>query len=200
MALYPYSPIPANTSVSTITDPPYIFESDFGYRVVRTRYPRPLRRFQLEYLGITTQEMRVLREFLIRHRLSVTPFAYNPYLVYDRALIANTTPIILTMVDSQSIMQTHEFVTGQWVLLWNSTVPGLDGTGHRVTVPNANQLILDGTVAQGTGFTDVRIYLPRATGVFEDGVMPSPAKLLGPESTYTERAKFSMTVQIQELL
>jgi hypothetical protein len=198
MAIYPYTPIPASTSMATVLDPPYEYLSDAGYRVARTRYPRPLRRFQLEYLGLVTEEVRVVREFLIRHRLSVTPFAYNPYVVYDRALISNTTPVVLTMTDQYGGFPTHEFVTGHYVLLWGATVPSLDGQAYRITRLNVNQLALDGTIASGAGITDVRLYIPRATGTFDEGVLPAAVKLLGPESTYLNRAKWNMTVTISE--
>ena len=193
MALYPLTPYPSSISVATIHDPLYRFESDFGYEVRRSRYPRPLRRYQLDYLGLTTAEMRVLRDFIITLRLGLLTHQWHPVLApYDTVAITATTPVTLTFPG------THDYQVGQYLLVWLSTVPGLDGV-WRISARNAVQVLLENTVGVAGGTCEVRPYLPQCVVEMPEDTWDAPVKLIGPESLSSTRGRFSLTIFIREI-
>jgi hypothetical protein len=192
MALtYPVLPAPASISAMTIIDPSYEMMTDFGYSIRRARYPRPRRFYTLTYLGLTTLELRFFQHFFVIHRLRTTAFSWYPHLVYDTGTVLNTTPIRINVQ--------HPYVGGQWVVIGESTVPNLNGF-YQVTTPDGDFLLLNNTTARGVGTCHVGPFLPNAIlRTSEDGELPAPEKLMGPESIDTSRGRFSMIVGVEEI-
>jgi hypothetical protein len=202
MALYPITPVPASVSVAAMLDPVYSMKSDFGYEQRRSRYPRQLRLYQMDYLGIDTANLHYLRYFIAQHRVSALPFEWWPAAVYDKVAFNQTTPIRLEGLY-------HSYVNGQWVNVSDATAPGVNGL-WQVYVYNELTIGLVGTTSPGvTGACYVRPYLPRAViHSTEEGLVEGATKLIGPESTNTSligdatvrsRGRFSMSVTIREI-
>lgn len=189
MPSFPTSPVPAHTSVATIEDPVYTSRSDAGYIISRSRYPRPRRMVQVDYLGLTTLELRVLQNFVAQQRLSALPFDYYSVRNYDIGTIQSTTPIIVSY--------NHPYVTGQWVWVGASSVPGVDGL-YPITVINAGGFALNNTIARGSGTAHIRMYFPTAVLRSDDGTLPGATKLIGPEAVQDSRGRFSWSLMVEE--
>lgn len=192
MAVYPFTPTPNSIQAPSVIDPMHMFTTDSGVTLRRPKHSRPQRRFQLDYLGKTTGEWRTIRDFLQQHRLGALPFEFLHVTGIENANYRSTTPVI---VDMQ-----HAFVTGQWVILYNSTPNTALTGGWRLTRINATAFSLDGSVAGGAGTCQVGTYLPNAVGIFNDDTDPSPTKLMGPENWTLLRGRFSFSVLVEELL
>ena len=192
MAIYPFLPVPASVHMPQYLDPSLRFESDQGVSIRRARTRRPRRIFQLDYLGLTSQEMRHIRGFLLDHRLSVTPFSFYNLNAIDTVTLDNTTPVTISNYQ-------HPFLTGQWLILANTAGGALDGA-WQVTKLSYNSLSLIGTTAVGTITGTVAPYLPTAIGHFPEDHLESATKLIGPDSTDSTRGRFSQTVFIEEIL
>lgn len=189
--VFPQTPVPSSIHPPTILDPFHMFETDQSYSIRRAKHSRPRRIFQVDYLGLTTHDMRVLRHFIQFHRLGVTPFSWTSVTSVDTALVASTTPVTLSV--------SHEWVTGQWVWVSDAFHPSLNGA-WRVTVPGINQVTLNGSTAVGTGTCHVYTFLPLAIAHLPDGVFEAPAKLFGPVSADTTRGRFNLQIAIEEVL
>lgn len=187
---YPIAPLPANTHMPAILDPSLSFSVDAGYSLRRARHSRARRIVQLDYTNLTTLEVRVLRDFLITHRLSVTPFSWYDPVMIDTATVAATTPITLTLW--------HTFQTGQWIVIGNAFTPALNNFWP-ITRISVQSLTLNGSSALGTGTCRVHTYFPYAIGHVLEDRLESPVKLRGPESADTNYARYSMSVQIEEI-
>jgi hypothetical protein len=192
VAVYPFSPTPSSIQAPSIKDPMHIFETDSGVTLRRSKHSRGVRRYQLDYLGKTTAEWRIVRDFLQQQRLGALPFEYVNVNAIDLANFSSTTPIYLTMQ--------HAYLTGQWVTIF-STTPAVAITGPwQITRFSSAQFSLNGSTAAGSGTCYVGPYLPNAIGIFGEDEAPSPTKLMGPESITTTRGKFSWSVIVEELL
>lgn len=190
-AIYPTDPVPASVHPPVMIDPGVKFEVDQGYSFRRALHSRPRRVIQLDYLGLTTAQLYVLRDFLQYHRLTVTPFIFANVTVLDLATVVNTTPIILE--------NWHTYLTGQWVGVGAITGgPAITGF-WRVTRIDAYRIALQGSTAAGTGQAYVYPYLPLAIGFFPEDRMTAPTKLMGPVSTSSTRGRFSTSVFIEEI-
>lgn len=187
---YPNTPLPANTHMATVIDPSLRFDVDQGYSLRRARHSRPRRLVQLDYTNLTTAEIRVFRDFLQQHRLTVTPFSYLNAVMGDLATASNTTPIVLTV--------SHAFMTGQWVGIFSSFTASLDGF-WQVTRLGPTTMSLMGSTALGTGTCRVYQYFPYAIGHFPEDTWERPVKHIGPETADTDRARFAMSVTIEEI-
>ena len=139
---YPNAPLPANTHMPTVIDPALRFDVDQGYSLRRARHSRPRRLVQLDYTNLTTAEIRLLRDFLQYHRLTVTPFSYLNAITGDLATASNTTPVVLTMP--------HAYMTGQWIWIFFAFHASLNGL-WRVTRLDPTTFALNGSTAVGTG-------------------------------------------------
>ena len=195
MALYPNTPLPSSVSAPAIIDPVLRYSADSGIEIRRIRTSRPRRRYTLDYLGKTTEEMHYLRDFLMVHRLGVTPFEFLHPTASDDVTFSNTTPVVLTI-------NTHGLITGQWVFIGNAPTP-LNGL-WTVTRINHYQLSLNGSVASGTGTggLSVVVYLPTAVAMFDQDTWNSPTKLVGPERLGTSLVRsgyFSWSVVVEEV-
>jgi phage-related protein len=168
--LYPLTPVPSSTSAPAIIDKMISFESDSGYEVRRAITSRPRRRYTLEYLGMTTGEMRQIRDFLQLHRNGVMPFEWRHPVAWDQVTFLNTTPVILTF--------DHGLVTGQYVVIGQAPLAGI----WAVTRLNSTQIALNGSAASGTSTVSVYAYLPTAVSRMPDSTWEAPAKIIGPES------------------
>src|SRR5205809_4863741 len=111
MAVFPQTPPPSKVSSPEIIDPMLSYESDQGYSIRRAKRSRPLRRYTLDYLGRTTQEMRQFRDFFYFTRFGVFEFEfYHPTAFDTTPTILNTTPVIVSNY-------IHGLYTGQWVYI-----------------------------------------------------------------------------------
>jgi hypothetical protein len=194
MAIYPPSPVPASISVAAVVDPMLAFTSDSGYGARRALRSRPYRRWQLDYLGQNTANMRVIRDFLQQQRLGVLPFEWVHSTAGDTAVVSNTTPVLLVLQ--------HSYMTGQWVWISQSTPNTALNGFWQITRVVSTGFTLNGSVAGGAGTCFVVAYLPNAVGVFAEDTLESPVKLIGPESVdayATRRGMFNFSVFIEEI-
>lgn len=196
MTFFPFQPVPSSVSAPAILDPMWSFEADAGITIRRAKHSRPRRRFSLDYLGKTTTEMRMVRDFLQEQRLGALSFQWAHPTALDFVNVDGTTTPV-------AIIYEHGLVTGQWVGLVNGP-PSLQAL-WQVTRINRQVLVLNGSVATGTVATAFAfVYLPTAVGVFSGDVMASPEKILGPEQWYPVGAQnrigyFNFQVFIEEI-
>ncbi len=190
--VYPPDPLPSSIQAPSLIDPMHMFTTDSGITLRRSMHSRPQRRYQVDYLGKTTRDWRIIRDFLQMHRLGVLPFEFAHWTALDNAFYDNTTPVVVHMY--------HTYVTGQWVLIYNSTPNVSLNAGWQLTRLSGIAFSLNGSTAGGAGTCQVRAYLPQAVGVFGEEGDVSPVKLMGPESVSTTRGRFSFSVTIEELL
>ena len=166
--------------------------SDGGYSVRRSLASRPRQRYTLEYLGRPTQELRYLRDFLLFHRLGVTPFSFLHPTSYDLVPATNTTPVWL--------QYQHGLITGNMVNI--SSGPSALLGQWTVTRVDSINLILNGSVAAGLVNVNVETYLPYAVARFNENTWESPVKLVGPERLGTSGNRpgfFSWNITIEEV-
>jgi hypothetical protein len=168
------------------------FESDQGYVQRRPKRSRPLRRYTLDYLGKTTAEMHILRDFVLQHRLGgLLCTFYHPTAV-DRVTILSSSPVICQYF--------HGLFTGQYVFVGASSNTSLSSQIWRVTRIDPNQIALNGSLAGAEGFADVVVYLPVAAVSFASDTWESPTKLIGPEATNSFReGYFSFSLVVEEV-
>jgi hypothetical protein len=176
--------------MATVLDPSLRFEVDQGYSVRRALHSRPRRLVQLDYTNLTTAQIRVFRDFLQQHRLTVTPFSYLNAVYGDAATASNTTPIVLTV--------SHAFMTGQWVGIFSAFHASLDGF-WQVTRLGPTTFSLMGSTALGEGACRVYTYFPYAIGYFPEDTWQAPHKHIGPETADNDQARFAMQVTIEEI-
>jgi hypothetical protein len=188
------TPVPSSVSAPALIDPSLSFVSDSGYETRRALHSRPRRRYTLDYLGKTTQEMREIRDFLQWHRFGAGPEAIS-FLhptAFDNVQATATVPVTLHYA--------HELVTGQYV--WLSGAAPLGGRSWRITRLGTYDLSLDGSTAGGGITIAVNNYFPNVVVRLNDGVMESPTKLLGPERLGTAGYPpgiFSFSVTLEEV-
>jgi hypothetical protein len=169
------------------------FVSDGLYSVRRALASRPRRRYTLEYLGLSTFNYWIIRDFIQANRNGVLPFSWVHPTAWAVVPATNTTPVWLQYL--------HGMVTGQWVNI-GSGPAGLLGTWQVTRVDNSN-LILNGSVASGAGVTvSVAVYLPYAIARFNENQWESPVKLIGPEQLALAGRRegfFNAAIQIEEI-
>jgi hypothetical protein len=183
------SPVPSSVSAPALIDPSLSFVSDSGYETRRVLHSRPRRRYTLEYLGKTTQELREVRDFLQWHRFGSgpEPISFLHPTAFDTVPASGTVPI--------SLHYAHELVTGQYVFL---TGPApLGGRTWRITRLGTYDISLDGSTSGGGINVAVSNYFPVVVARLNEGTMESPTKLMGPENLNTGR--FSWTVILEEV-
>ena len=191
---WPITPRPASISAPAYLDPRLTFRSDSGHLIQRPRLSRPRRRYTVSYLGLRTDQLRFLSDWLLSIRFGGLSFGFIHSTAEDTVTMHNLTPIWLTFAAP------HALLTGFWIWLSRATpVTALDWQGFRVTRQNATQVSLDGTVSQGPDRTAyVAAYLPWATCLWPEDTTPEPVKLIGPEQGTLGR--FNQTFTIEELL
>lgn len=197
MAAFPLTPVPSSVSAPEIIDPTLRFETDSGYVLRRPRRSRPLRRFTLDWLGKTTFDMHLIRDFLHTCRLGAIPFQWLHQTGIDLVSVFNTTPVVLGYI--------HGLYTGQMVFVTNSTPnTSINGLWTITRIDNGS-LSLNGTFAGGQGTANVQVYLPMAVASFNEDTWDSPTKLIGPESNWHiqdpafGRGRFNFSLQIEEI-
>jgi len=196
MALYPGSPVPSSVSAPEIIDPMLKFESDQGYSVRRARTSRPRRRWTLEYLGVNTANMRVIRDFLQFTRNGVFTFDWYHPTAIEVATFQVTTPV--------QVLLLHGLVTGMWVGVSNTPNATINGGIFQITRTSNANFTLNGSSAAGVqGIGNVVVYVPQAIAVMNENTFPSPATLIGPEQIdYAPQGKrtgyYNFTVTIEE--
>src|SRR5262245_25509151 len=111
---FPTAPLPSSVSAPSIVDEVYRYVTDSSYEVRRSKHSRPRRRYTLEYLGKTTHEMRLLRDFFNLQRGGALPFSWWHPTAAETVIFADTTPIIITFTTA------HGLMTGQYVGIFES--------------------------------------------------------------------------------
>lgn len=193
MPQFPIAPVPSHVAAPEVIDPMLSFSVDQGYQVRRVLHSRPRFRYTVEWLGKRTDEMRVLRDFLLQQRLGTLTFSwYHPTGWESNCIVSNTTPIWL------GYPTPHGLFTGMSVLLRNPVGPvGLHSAFATVTRVDATQLILNGTTAAGSGFIEATVLFQRAVARFTDNTWQGPVKLIGPESG--TQGFWNISLQIEEV-
>jgi phage-related protein len=195
MPTYPLPPFPSHVSPPAILDPMIEFSSDQGYQIRRARTSRPRRRWTLDYLGKTVDEMRQIRDFLQQSRLGALEFAWAHPTAIDKVTVAATTPV--------TVQWRHGLYTGMWIFIFNSPNPSINNQAFQITRFNEITITLNGTSAAGiNGTADALVYVPHAVGIFREDTFESPATLIGPEQVlYTDRRTgyYSFSVTIEEI-
>jgi hypothetical protein len=192
MAQYPIVPAPSSVSAHASIDPVLRYATDSGVEIRRAAHSRPRRRYTLEYLGGTTEYMRLIRDFVYSQRANVLPFQFYHPTAVDVATVQNTTPVILTYP--------HDMVTGQWVGLGQAPGP-LNGF-WQVTRLGPYDLALNGSGASGAGTAHVIQYLPQAIAIFDQDIWSAPTKIIGPDQIAAGNFRsgmFSWTLDIEEV-
>jgi hypothetical protein len=192
MAIYPLSPTPSSISAAAIIDPMHQYITDQGYEIRRPMHSRGRRQYTVDYLGVNTAQMHVIRDFFQQRRLGALEFEWLHSTAFDTAQYANSTPVACFMQ--------HTLQTGQWVWV-NSSSPNTALNGFwQVERYDPVSFYLVGSSAGGAGSCNVVTYLPHAVGRFSEGIAPSPTKLLGPETINLDRYSWwSFQVLIEEV-
>ena len=200
MVFFPATPLPSSVSAPAIIDPTLRYQVDQGYEVRRARTSRPRRRYQIDYLGKTTDEMHQIRDFILSMRLGVFPFQWlHPTAVDLVNMSANLTPVLIYYYTY------HGLVTGQWVGVFGG--PANANGLWQVTRLSNSTLTLNGSVGAGPAVinqANVFVYLPNAVAIFDQDTWTSPTKLIGPEQTNNlagvfRAGVFSWTLLIEEI-
>lgn len=195
MAEFPILPRPSSVSAPSIIDPLHRFSVDQGYEVRRTKFSRPRRRYEVIWRGLPTRQYHELRDFVLQHRLGLTPFSWTHPTAYDTVASNNTSPVWLSYA--------HGLTTGQWIWVTNSQPnTTLNGIRQVVRADHLN-VYLPGTVAGGAGVATVSVHFPYAVARFPDDTWEAPEKHLGPEQTHwpaqTSRGYFTLALIIEEI-
>jgi hypothetical protein len=193
MPSFPIAPVPSHVSAPEVIDPMISQSYDQGYQVRRVLHMRPRFRYTVEWLGKRTDEMRVIRDFLLQQRLGTLTFSwYHPTGWEGPVIASNTTPIWL------GYPTPHGLFTGMWVFLRNPVGLGPSLLAfYRVTRVDPLQVQLDGSTAAGNGTVEVTPFFPRAVARFQDNTWQGPVKLIGPESG--TQGYWSWNLQVEEV-
>src|SRR5215831_19580341 len=197
MPTYPNTPRPSAVSAPELIDSMLSFSVGQGYSTRRSRWSRQRRRWTLEYLGLSTANLRILRNFLSYTRLGVLDFDWSHPTALEVATFQPTTPV--------TVLLNHGLVSGQMVGVSNTPNPGINGGFYTITVTSESSFTLNGTTAAGiAGTGNVVVYVPHMMVVMQDGVWPAPATLIGPDqigvpSAGTRSGYFNATVTLEEL-
>jgi hypothetical protein len=193
MALFPLAPVPSHVSAPAIIDPVLSYQVDAGYTVRRARTSRPRRRYTLDYLGQTTEALRIIRDFILTQRANVIPCQFWHPTAIDIATFQATTPVLLSYA--------HGLITGQWlgIVSGPSSLIGF----WQITRLDAATLALNGSSGAGPGGqVSVVQYLPNAIVVYAEDTAPTPATIIGPDQVISVNRRsgyYSWTVLIEEV-
>ena len=189
MALFPQVPTPASISAPAFIDPLWRFASDQSHEVRRAKHSRPRRRFILDYLGLTTHEMRVVRDFLSSVRYGLFPFSWIHWTALEPVVFANSTPIAVHFPTY------HGLLTGQALYVPESPSGNAANGFYFITNVAPTAVLLNGSTSVGFGSGAIRVYLPNAVAILPEDTLPSPAKLIGPESGTSGRWNWTLTIE-----
>jgi hypothetical protein len=174
MALYPASPVPSEVHAPEVFSRILRFETDYGYSARRPLQSRPRRRWTLDYLGQSTANMRVIRDFIQEVQLGALDMQWFHPTAIELALFQPTTPV--------NVLLLHGMTTGMWVGVSNTPNPNINGGVFQITRTTNSSFTLNGTTGVGSeGNGNVIIYLPHATVLLQDDTLPAPSTLIGPE-------------------
>jgi hypothetical protein len=173
---YPQSPVPKSVSAPSIIDEVYRFRTDQSYEIRRSKHSRPRRRFTLEYLGVPTHFMRLIRDFLNLQRGGALPFSFWHPTAAEVIGFAASSPILIQYTTA------HGLVTGQWVGIFESPAGNSRNGFYQVTRVSHDAVTLNGSTSAGSGVGLARVYLPSAVAVLSEDTFVSPQKLIGPEA------------------
>ena len=190
---FPLVPLPSSVSAPEVIDPMLTIGADQGYEVRRSRHSRPRFRYTMEYLGKRTDEMRVLRNFLMQQRLGTLSFRWFHPTALDAAVTVHpTSPIFLTY------LYQHGLFSGMWVhlLLPVGPSPAIENA-WQVTVHTPQVVSLNNSTSLGSGSVSSRVFLPRAVARFSEDTWASPVKLIGPEAD--NKGFFNLSVVVEEI-
>ena len=171
MVDYPTFPVPSSTSAPAFIDEILRFRTDSSLEIRRSRYSRPRRQFTLEYLGKTTHEMRIIRDFLAAQRFGTLPFSWWHSTASESVTFTASTPIVLHFTIN------HGLLTGQMVGVFESPGGNAANGFWTITSGGTGTILLNGSSSVGAGPGAVRVYLPRAVARFSEDTYPSPARV-----------------------
>ena len=190
---FPTFPLPSGVSAPAMIDEFYRFKSDFGYEVRRSRYIRPRRRYTLEFLGKSTHELRLIRHFFNLQRYGTLPFSWWHPTALEPVVFTASTPIVLHFTTA------HGLVDGQMLGVFESPAGNAANGFWTITSGGSGTVLLNGSTSIGAGPGAVRVYLPKAVGIFSEDTMPSAARIDygGGEAGSTGRLSWSVTIEEQ---
>lgn len=196
MADYPTFPVPSSISAPAYIDPVLRFQTDSSAEIRRSRYSRPRRQYTIEYLGKSTHEMRIIRDFLAAQRFGTLPFQFWHSTALEPVTFAASTPIVLHYT------MNHGLLTGQMVGVFESPSGNAANGFWTITSGGTGTILLNGSSSVGAGPGAVRVYLPRAVARFSDDTYPSPARVNygGGEGQAGTEQRWSWSVTIEEEL
>lgn len=191
---YPAFPVPASVSAPAYIDPLLRFQTDSSTEIRRSRYSRPRRQFVLEYLGRSTHEMRIIRDFLASMRFGTLSFSWWHPTALESCTFTASTPIVLHYT------MNHGLLTGQYVGVFESPAGNAANGFWQITSGGTGTILLNGSTSIGTGPGATRVYLPRAVARFSDDTYPSPARVNygGGEGQAGTEQRWSWQVLIEE--
>src|ERR1044072_1570936 len=91
MALFPNAPLPSSVSAPAVIDPMLIYQVDQGYSLRRPRTSRPRFRYTVDWLGKRTDDMHIIRTFLLSTRLGALSFSWQHPTASEAVAVTNTT-------------------------------------------------------------------------------------------------------------
>lgn len=193
MVLFPTNPVPSSISAPSVIDEILRFSTDSGYEMRRPLHSRPRYRYTLDYLGLYTQQVRFLRDFLQVHRLGAMSFQWLHSTAFEVITAGNTTPVTLSFY--------HGLVSGMYVNI-GSGPAGLLGAWPVTRLDNTT-IALVGTTASGAATVTVQQYLPNAVARFNGDIWESPVKLMGRDELAApgrREGRWNLQLVIEEIL
>ena len=196
--LFPLEPRPSMVSAPAIIDSALVYQVDAGYSQRRTRWSRPRRRWTMQYLGLSTADMHIVRSAVMSFRNTALPCSWLHPTAFNFGSVFPSSPLTV-----QGIY--HGLYTGQWVQIVASSPTNLAGQIYSVTVIDPSQFLLNGALGPGvSGLMSYRLYVPYAALAMQEDTLPAPETLIGPEQTGILPAGFrtgaySLSVEIEEL-
>jgi len=187
---FPTAPVPSSTSAPAIIDEIFRYRTDQSYEVRRSKHSRQRRRYQIEYLGKTTHEMRLIRHFFNLQRGGALPFSWW-HAVSEPVTFVGGTPVVVHYTTA------HGLVDGQMIGVFVSPGGNALNGFYTITSGGSGTVLLNGSSSGLSGPGAVRVYLPMAVGIFSEDTMASPTKLIGPESG--SQGYFNFNITIEEL-
>jgi hypothetical protein len=176
-------------SAPAIIDEIYRHNTDSAYEYRRAKHSRPRRRYTLDYLGKTTHEMRLIRDYIGTLRGGTLPTSWWHPTAPETVGFSPTTPIVLQFYTA------HGLVTNQMLGVFESPLTNAVNGFWTITRITPYAVSLNNSTSVGSGTGVVRVYLPRAIAIFSEDTMPSPQKLIGPEAGSEGWWNFTITLE-----
>lgn len=169
---------------------------DKGYWSARNFYHKPLRKFTIKYLALSPSDKNTLIRFLYTLRGEATD--HSIVVPHGHTVInaTNASPIVVTVSNS------HEYFNGDTVVITGVNGNTAANGTFIITSVTSSTLTLVGSTGNGA-FSDpqgdalVKLKLPNAKVVYEEGQFQGVEKILGPDVNNT--GYFNVECLIEEL-